>query len=86
MNSKDHRDCLFHEADKVVRGYKPTAEIFGECPPRFRWLSLEKPWYWFLTFWKTEWKNYGTFEEVKSDEPGYDEAPYEMAYVAKRKA
>lgn len=55
-------------------------------PPRYNWELLHKPWYWVFTFWLQKWKNYGHFVTVLPDDPGYDDAVYEVCLLYKRDA
>lgn len=47
-------------------------------PPRYSWIPMPRPWFWIFTFWRSIWKNYGRFEEVKHGTPEYETAYYEL--------
>ena len=50
-------------------------------PPRYDWKPLPKPWYWWLTFWKSKWRHYGHYEEIKPHDPRFEAAPYQMDII-----
>jgi hypothetical protein len=47
---------------------------------RFYFNPMVKPWYWFFTWWKRRWINYGVYTAVLPGEPRYNNAPYELGY------
>lgn len=46
---------------------------------RAKFLNLPKPWWWVFSFWKPKWKHYGAMVQVLPGDPGYDDAPFEIA-------
>ena len=53
--------------------------------PRFFFQPKPKPWYWVFAWWLKKWSNYGDFIPIKSDDPRYETAPYEMGIVYSEK-
>lgn len=48
---------------------------------RYNWKPSKKPMFWFLTFWKSKWKNNGILVQVPPNSPKFETATYETKLI-----
>lgn len=60
-------------------------EEASKFPPaegkRFNFKLIKKPPFWFLTFWKERWKNYGVLVHVPPNSSEFETARYETKFI-----
>ena len=73
---------LESESEKLLKQQvKNPVEYVGR---RYNWVPLPLPRFWWITFWKEKWKNYGRYDHIQKGSAGYEEARYETSFIYHR--